>query len=57
VLVNPSDPKALAEAMLKVAHDDELAREMEKNGRKNVLSWREVAVKSLQLYRRVVEDR
>jgi glycosyltransferase involved in cell wall biosynthesis len=57
VLVNPSDPKALAEVMLKVAHDDELAREMEKNGRKNVFSWREVAVKSLQLYRRVVEER
>jgi glycosyltransferase involved in cell wall biosynthesis len=57
VLVNPSDPKALAEVMLKVAHDDELARKMEKNGRKNVFSWREVAVKSLQLYRRVVEDR
>ena len=57
VLVNPSDPKALVEVMLKVAHDDELAREMEKNGRKNVFSWREVAVKSLQLYRRVVEDR
>jgi glycosyltransferase involved in cell wall biosynthesis len=57
VLVNPSDPKALAEVMLKVAHDDELAGEMEKNGRKYVFSWREVAVKSLQLYRRVVEDR
>jgi glycosyltransferase involved in cell wall biosynthesis len=57
VLVNPSDPKALAEVILKVAHDDELARKMEKNGRKNVFSWREVAVKSLQLYRRVVEDR
>jgi glycosyltransferase involved in cell wall biosynthesis len=57
VLVNPSDPKALAEAMLKVAHDDELAREMEKNGRKEVFSWREIAAKSIQLYMRVLENR
>jgi glycosyltransferase involved in cell wall biosynthesis len=57
LLVNPSDPRMLAEAMLKLANEEELAEEMGRNGRKNVFSWREVAVKSLQLYRRVVEDR
>jgi glycosyltransferase involved in cell wall biosynthesis len=56
VLVDPSDPRMLAEAILKLTHDNELAEEMGRNGRKNVFSWREVAVKSLQLYRRVVED-
>jgi glycosyltransferase involved in cell wall biosynthesis len=57
VLVDPSDPKMLAEAMLKLAHDKELAEEMGRNGRKDVFSWREIAVKSIQLYRRVLENR
>jgi glycosyltransferase involved in cell wall biosynthesis len=47
----------LAEAMLKVAHDDELAEEMGRNGRKEVFSWREIAAKSIQLYMRVLENR
>jgi len=57
ILVDPSDPKALAEAMLEVARDDELADKMGRNGRKDVFSWREIAEKSIQLYERVVEDR
>jgi len=56
VLVDPSDPKMLAEAMLKVAHD-ELAEEMGRNGRKEVFSWREIAAKSIQLYRQVLEGK
>jgi glycosyltransferase involved in cell wall biosynthesis len=57
LLVDPSDPKALAEAMLKVANDEELAEEMGRNGRKNVFSWREIAARSIQLYGQVLENR
>jgi glycosyltransferase involved in cell wall biosynthesis len=45
----------LAEAMLKLASEEELAEEMGSNGRKEVLSWREVAEKSIQLYKQVLE--
>jgi glycosyltransferase involved in cell wall biosynthesis len=57
ILVDPSDSKMLAEAMLKVAHDDELAKEMGRNGRKDVFSWKEIAMKSIQLYEQVLEDK
>jgi glycosyltransferase involved in cell wall biosynthesis len=57
VLVNPSDPKMLAEAMLKIVNNDELAKEMGRNGRKEVFSWREIAMRSIQLYKQVLKDR
>lgn len=57
ILVDPSNPNMLAEAMLKVAHDEELAKEMGGNGRKDVLSWREVASRSIQLYKQVLENK
>lgn len=57
VLVDPLDPKMLAEAMLKVAHDDEFAEEMGRNGRKDIYSWGEIATKSIELYRRVQEKK
>lgn len=57
ILVDPSDPKMLAEAMLKVAHDDKLAKEMGRNGRKDVFSWKEIAMKSIQLYEQVLEGK
>jgi glycosyltransferase involved in cell wall biosynthesis len=57
VLVDPSDPRMLAEAMLKLTHDKELAEGMGRNGRKEVFSWREIAAKSIQLYMRVLENR
>jgi len=56
ILVDPSDPKALAEAMLKVARDDELADKMGSNGRKDVFSWREIAARSIQLYGQILES-
>jgi glycosyltransferase involved in cell wall biosynthesis len=43
--------------MLKVAHDKELAEEMGRNGRKEVFSWKEIAAKSIRLYRQVLENR
>jgi glycosyltransferase involved in cell wall biosynthesis len=54
LLVNPSDPRMLAEAMLKLASEEGLAEEIGRNGRKEVLSWREVAEKSIQLYKQVL---
>jgi glycosyltransferase involved in cell wall biosynthesis len=57
VLIDPSDPKMLAEAMLKLAHDDELAKEMGRNGKKDVFSLREVAAKSIRLYMQVLENK
>jgi glycosyltransferase involved in cell wall biosynthesis len=57
VLVDPSDPRMLAEAMLKLTHDKELAEEMGRNGRKEVFSWREIAAKSIQLYMQILENR
>jgi len=56
ILVDPSDPKALAEAMLKVARDEELADKMGRNGRKDVFSWREIAARSIQLYGQILES-
>ena len=55
LLVNPSDPKMLAEAMLRLANDGELVKEMGRNGRKDVFSWREIAEKSIQLYKQILE--
>jgi glycosyltransferase involved in cell wall biosynthesis len=55
LLVNPSDPRMLAEAMLKLANEEELAEEMGRNGRKEVFSWRKVAKKSIQLYKQILE--
>jgi glycosyltransferase involved in cell wall biosynthesis len=54
LLVDPSDPKALAEAMARLVEDEELAEEMGKNGRREVFSWREIAEKSVQLYEQVL---
>jgi len=55
LLVNPSDPKALAETMVRLAEDQELAKDMGREGRREVFSWREVAEKSVQLYEQVLE--
>ncbi|MEM2240331.1 MAG: glycosyltransferase family 4 protein [Candidatus Bathyarchaeia archaeon] len=54
LLVNPSDPKALAEAMIKLASDKELATEMGKQGKTSVLSWNDVALKSIELYEHAI---
>jgi glycosyltransferase involved in cell wall biosynthesis len=56
LLVDPLNPKALAEAMARLAEDEELAEEMGKNGRREVFSWREIAKKSVQLYEQVLRS-
>ena len=54
MLFDPSNPKKLAEAILKLLHNDELARKMGKNGRKSVFPWREIATRSIQLYKQIL---
>jgi glycosyltransferase involved in cell wall biosynthesis len=56
LLVEPSNPKALAEAMARLAEDEELAEEMGKNGRREVFSWKEIAKKSVQLYKQILRS-
>lgn len=51
ILVAPSDYRMLANAMLELIDNNKLAEEMGRNGRKEVLSWREVTLKSIELYR------
>lgn len=57
ILVEPSNPKMLAEAMLELVGNDKLAEEMGKNGKADVFSWKTIALKSLELYRRVLENK
>jgi glycosyltransferase involved in cell wall biosynthesis len=50
LLFEPSNPKSLANAMLKLLVNNGLANEMGKNGKKNVHTWSEVAAKSIEIY-------
>ena len=50
LLIEPSNPIKLAEAMSQLTSNDVLAREMGINGRSEVLSWEDIAKKSLNLY-------
>jgi len=56
LLVNPSDPKALAEAMKRLANDKELATKMGKQGKTSVLTWNNVALKSIELYGHAIKQ-
>jgi glycosyltransferase involved in cell wall biosynthesis len=56
LLINPSDPKMLADVMMKIGNNEELADDLGRTGRKEVFSWREIAAKSIQLYRQILED-
>lgn len=56
LLVNPSDPKALAEAMKKLANDKKLATKMGKQGKTSVLTWNNVALKSIELYEHAIKQ-
>ncbi len=56
ILVEPSNPKTLADAMLELINNGTLAKEMGRNGKKDVFSWKEIAMKSIELYRQVLED-
>lgn len=56
LLVEPRNPKALAEAMVKLAYDEKLARKMGKQCRNEVYTWKEIALKSIELYGNIMDD-
>jgi len=52
LLVPPKDPKALAEAIIMLAKNRELATRLGVEGKKEVMTWSEVAEKMLEIYKR-----
>ncbi|MDW8035080.1 MAG: glycosyltransferase family 4 protein, partial [Candidatus Korarchaeum sp.] len=54
LLVNPLDPKALADAMSTLVNDEVLARRMGEQGKSEVSTWEEIALRSIKLYERVL---
>lgn len=51
LLVEPLNPEMLASAMLKLVNDRPLAEQMGRSGKSEVLSWDEIAKKSITLYK------
>jgi len=51
LLVPPKDPKALAEAMIMLAKNRELATRLGVEGKKEVMTWSEVALQILNMYK------
>jgi glycosyltransferase involved in cell wall biosynthesis len=51
LLVPPKDPKALAEAIIMLAKNRELATRLGVEGKKEVMTWSEVAVQMLNMYK------
>jgi len=51
LLVPPKDPKALAEAMITLLQNKELATRLGAEGRKEIITWSEVATKMLNIYK------
>lgn len=57
LITKPSDPKALADAMLKLLSDDDDAiQRMGKNGRENLFTWNEIATRTIELYKILCGD-
>ncbi|MGB9622245.1 MAG: glycosyltransferase family 4 protein [Candidatus Bathyarchaeia archaeon] len=50
LLVPPRDPKALAQAILLLAHDKKLGQRLGEEGRSNVTTWNQVIDKLLKVY-------
>ncbi|GAH96391.1 unnamed protein product, partial [marine sediment metagenome] len=54
------DPKKLAEAIIDLLRDKEKRREMGENGYKKTeeeLSWDNIAVKTIEVYKKALSDR
>jgi glycosyltransferase involved in cell wall biosynthesis len=51
LLVPPKDPKALAEAIIMLLQNKGLAIKLGAEGRKEIMTWREVAIKMLNTYK------
>jgi glycosyltransferase involved in cell wall biosynthesis len=50
VLVPPRDPKALAEAIMLLANDKELAKKLGAEGRRDVHTWEEIIEALMHIY-------
>ena len=59
LVVPPNNPKALAEAIIKVLEDDKLRKKMSKNALKMAekLSWDRIAKMHIKVYERVLEEK
>ena len=58
-IVPPKNPEALAEAIVKLLKNEKLRREMGENAYKKLktdLSWDTIAEKTIEVYRRAIED-
>jgi glycosyltransferase involved in cell wall biosynthesis len=51
LLVPPKDPRALAKAIIMLLQNKELAIKLGVEGRKEIMTWREVATKMLNAYK------
>jgi glycosyltransferase involved in cell wall biosynthesis len=51
LLVPPKDPKALAKAIIMLSQNKELAIKLGVEGRKEIMTWKEVAIKMLNTYK------
>ena len=50
VLVPPRDPKALAEAIMLLANDKELAKKLGTEGKRDVHTWEEIIETLMHIY-------
>ncbi len=57
ILVDSSNPKMLADAMLELVGNDRSAEEMGRNGKTEVFSWATIAMKSIGMYEHVLKDK
>lgn len=56
LLVSPSNPRLLAEAMMEIVRNTKLAEEMGRNGESDVFSWKTIACKSIELYLKILKE-
>ena len=59
LVVPPRDPKALADAIIKILEDDKLRKKMSRNALKKAeeLSWDKIAKKHIKVYEEVIAER
>ena len=56
LLVEPGSARSLAEAMYRIVNDKQLSIEMGKNGKKEVLTWREICTRSIEIYKHLINE-
>jgi len=51
ILVPPKNPQKLAEAMITLLNDENLRTKLGAEGRRNILTWNEIATKIISIYK------